>query len=103
MGITVVWEARFASRDADNGQGVIKRIWNDKTRFAGYVYHETIVDIYDPGHVVVISHWASREAADRVLAEYRNHSNAVERQTAWLLNPGGGSLEKPLTKHRRAA
>jgi quinol monooxygenase YgiN len=78
MSVVVLWEAKFGRDHTEEGQAVIKRIWDDMSQFAGYVDHETIVDVSDPGHVVVISHWASREAADRVLAEYRNHPNAVQ-------------------------
>ncbi len=78
MSITVLWEARFTQGQANEGQAVIKRIWDDMTRFQGYVDHETIVDVDDPGHVVVVSHWTSRQAADRVRDEYSRNPNAVE-------------------------
>lgn len=71
-------EAKFGRDDAQEGQAVIKRIWDDMTQLAGYVDHETIVNVADPGHVLVISHWASAEAADRVLAEYKKHPNAAQ-------------------------
>lgn len=78
MNVTVVWEARFGPDNANQGQKVLKRIWNDMTQCAGYVDHETIADVGDPGHVVVISHWSSREAADRIRDEYSQHPNALE-------------------------
>ena len=66
MSVTVLWEARFGQQHSEEGKATIKRIWEDMTRIAGYVDHETIVDLDNPGHVVVISHWRSRDAADRV-------------------------------------
>lgn len=84
MSITVLWDARFRQQNAQAGQDVVKRIWDDMTGFAGYIDHEAIVDVGDSGHVVVVSHWSSREAADRALTEYRNHPNAVEANSLAL-------------------
>ena len=78
MKVAVVWEAHFGPDNANQCQMIIKRIWNNMTKCAGYVDHETIADVGDPGHVVVISHWSSREAADRIRDEYSQHPNAVE-------------------------
>jgi quinol monooxygenase YgiN len=73
-----VWEARFGPDNANQGQKILKRIRNDMTQFAESVDHETIADVGDPGHVVVISHWSSRAAADRIRHEYSQHPNALE-------------------------
>lgn len=35
-----------------------------------------IEDLDDPGHLFVVSEWESREAADKVLADYANSPNA---------------------------
>jgi heme-degrading monooxygenase HmoA len=78
MSVTVVWEAYFGQQSAEGGQATIKRIWDDMTRCAGYIDHETIVDLNDSGHVLVVSHWNSREAADRVREEYSRNPNALE-------------------------
>jgi quinol monooxygenase YgiN len=78
MNITAAWEARFGPDNVNQGKMILKRIWNDMTKCAGYVDHETIADVGDPGYVVVISHWSSRAAADRIRHEYSQHPNALE-------------------------
>ena len=43
--------------------------------FDGYLAHELIQDLDRPGHLIVISRWASREAADAAMS-YASHPNA---------------------------
>ena len=77
MNVTVVWESRFAAASAEGGLEVTRKIWQDMRQYPGYVDHEIVRDLDDPGHLLVISHWASREAADTVKNRYRAHPNAV--------------------------
>jgi heme-degrading monooxygenase HmoA len=44
--------------------------------FDGYISHELIEDLDDPGHLLVVSRWTTRECADAALKEYADHSNA---------------------------
>ena len=44
--------------------------------FDGYLEHELIEDLDDPGHLLVVSRWESREAADAALS-YASHPNAM--------------------------
>ena len=44
--------------------------------FSGYLRHGVIEDLDDPGHLLVVSEWGSREATDTVLAECANSPNA---------------------------
>jgi quinol monooxygenase YgiN len=46
------------------------------TSFEGYLSHELLVDVDDPGHLLVVSQWASREHADESLRLYAEHPNA---------------------------
>jgi hypothetical protein len=62
MSVTVIWEARFAQEKAEPGRRVMQRIWNDMLACGGYLDHELVTDVEDAGHIVVVSHWASREA-----------------------------------------
>ena len=39
------------------------------------VEHQLIEDLDEPGHLLVVSRWSSREAADAALS-YRSHPNA---------------------------
>jgi heme-degrading monooxygenase HmoA len=43
--------------------------------FRGYLTHELIQDLNQPGHLIVVSQWASREAADAAMS-YASHPNA---------------------------
>ena len=77
MTVAVVWETYFGKGNAEPGLQVTRKIWEDMRQFAGYLDHEIIADADKEGHVVVISHWTSRVAADTVRNRYGSHPNAV--------------------------
>jgi quinol monooxygenase YgiN len=76
MPISVIWESRFPAPRAAEGRAVTEAIWQDMPCFAGYLSHELLVDMDDPGHLLVVSHWASRDHADESLRLYAEHPNA---------------------------
>jgi quinol monooxygenase YgiN len=76
MSIYSIWESRFPADAADEGRAVTEAIWRDMPCFDGYLGHELLVDADDPGHLLVVSRWASREHADESLRRYRAHPNA---------------------------
>jgi len=43
--------------------------------FEGYISHELIEDLDDPGHLLVVSQWTTRGCADTSLREYAGHPN----------------------------
>lgn len=71
-----VWDSRFGADVAAEGLRVTEAIWRDMPGFEGYLGHELLVDADDPGHLLVVSQWTSRERADAVLREYATHPNA---------------------------
>ena len=75
MSVYSIWESHFPADTAEEGIGVTKAIWHDMLSFDGYLGHELIQDLDEPGHVIVISRWASREAADAAMS-YASHPNA---------------------------
>jgi len=75
MGIYSIWESRFPAETAGEGISVTKAIWQDMPSFDGYLAHELIQDLDQPGHLIVIGRWASREAADAAMS-YASHPNA---------------------------
>jgi quinol monooxygenase YgiN len=77
MNVTVVWESRFSAAGAERGLEVTRKICQDMRQFSGYVDHEIVRDLDDPGHVLVISHWTSREAVETVKNRYAHHPNVV--------------------------
>ena len=76
MPIYAIWESRFPAPRAATGRAVTEAIWRDMTSFHGYLNHELLVDIDDPGHLLVVSQWASQEHADESLRLYAEHPNA---------------------------
>jgi heme-degrading monooxygenase HmoA len=75
MSVYSIWESRFLAESAEEGVEVTKAIWRDMLCFDGYLSHELIQDLDQPGHLFVVSRWASREAADAALT-YTSHPNA---------------------------
>jgi quinol monooxygenase YgiN len=71
-----IWESRFPATRAAEGLEVTKAIWRDMQSFEGYLNHELLVDADNPGHLLVVSQWASRERADETLRVYATHHNA---------------------------
>jgi hypothetical protein len=77
MPVYAVWESRFPPEAADEGRAITEAIWcDDMPRFDGYLMHELIEDLDDPGHLLVVGQWTTRERADEVLREYATHPNA---------------------------
>jgi quinol monooxygenase YgiN len=77
MSIYAIWESRFPTPQAAEGRAATEAIWQDMPCFDGYLSHELVADIDDPGHVLVISQWASRAHADESLRRYAEHPNAL--------------------------
>jgi quinol monooxygenase YgiN len=76
MPVYSVWESQFASQDAREGRASTEAIWRDMPQFEGYLTHELIEDLDDPGHLLVVSQWTNRKCADEVLHAYSEHPNA---------------------------
>ncbi len=75
MSVYSIWESRFPPETASEGISVTKAIWRDMLSFDGYLSHELIEDLDQPGHLIVVSRWASRQAADAAMS-YASHPNA---------------------------
>jgi quinol monooxygenase YgiN len=76
MPIYSVWESHFPSAETHKGRVITEAIWRDMREFDGYVTHDLIEDLDDPGHLLVVSQWTTRERADEVLRAYAHHPNA---------------------------
>lgn len=76
MPVYAVWESYFPSEAAAEGQAVTNAIWEDMRHFDGYVSHELIADLDDPGHLLVVGQWTTRERADEIVKEYSDLPNA---------------------------
>ena len=75
MSVYSIWESRFPAEAAEEGIRTTRAIWRDMLSFDGYLDHELIEDLDQPGHLFVVSRWASRYAADAALS-YASHPNA---------------------------
>jgi len=84
--VTVIWESRFGRERAAEGCEINQRIWADMRTINGYLDHELLEDVDEPGHFVVVSHWISREAADRIRDHYASNPNAI-RANALVIEP----------------
>jgi quinol monooxygenase YgiN len=76
MPVFSIWESRFPPEHAERGRAVTDAIWGEMPSFDGYLRHVVVEDLDDPGHLFVVSEWESREAADKVLADYAGSPNA---------------------------
>jgi quinol monooxygenase YgiN len=76
MPIYSVWESHFPAEAAEEGRAITEVIWRDMREFEGYLAHELIEDLDDPGHLFVVSRWTSRRRADEVLREYADNPSA---------------------------
>ena len=89
-----IWESRFPAQTAEEGIRVTKAIWQDMLSFDGYLAHELIQDLDEPGHLIVISRWVSREAADAAMS-YASHPNA-KRADQLVSQPRRRTIGAPL-------
>lgn len=78
MAVYSIWESYFSPEVATEGRVVTERIWADMRECEGYLEHEIVADLDDPGHLLVVSRWRSRQDADQVLDDYADHPNALE-------------------------
>jgi heme-degrading monooxygenase HmoA len=76
MAVYSIWESFFPSGAVGEGRAVTEAIWRDMLEFDGYLAHELIEDLDDPGHLLVVSRWTSRERADATLREYAGNPRA---------------------------
>ncbi|HEY7042616.1 MAG TPA: antibiotic biosynthesis monooxygenase [Nocardioidaceae bacterium] len=76
MAIYSIWESTFPPAHAQDGRRLTEAIWEDMIQYNGYLAHELLVDADDPGHLLVVSRWSSRERADAVLHDYADNPKA---------------------------
>jgi quinol monooxygenase YgiN len=76
MPVYSVWESQFPGEAVLEGRAVTEAIWRDMTQFDGYLTHELIEDLDDPGHLLVVGQWMTRQCADASLRQYATHPNA---------------------------
>ena len=89
MSLKTVFEFRFPAAAPEQGLRLATAVGNDMVPLEGYLDHEVIQDLSDPGHLMVNTRWATREHANVVLAGYKNDPK-IKRITELLPNRPGG-------------
>jgi quinol monooxygenase YgiN len=95
MSVFSIWESRFSPERRAEGHQVTEAIWRDMQGYAGYLSHVIVEDLDDPGHLIVVSEWQTRQAADDVLAKYAGHENA-KRANDLVAEPRRRTLARPI-------
>ena len=91
MNVKSLFEFKFSAAAREEGIGVAKGIGADMPSKEGYVSHEVIQDVTDPGHVMVNTLWSSREQAESVLTVY-NNDDKIKQATKLLGAPPTGFI-----------
>jgi heme-degrading monooxygenase HmoA len=78
MPVYSIWDFHYPSDNSERGLAVAEAIWADMRSFEGYLGHELVRGLDDPGHIMVVSRWRSRDCADAALVEYAGNPNAQE-------------------------
>ena len=86
MTVKSMFEFRFPAATQEEGLGLADAIGNDMKPLSGYLDHEVIQDVADPGHVMVNTHWRSEAHAHAVLSVYKNDAKITRAEE---LIPGG--------------
>ena len=66
----VVWETWLKEGAEAEGLQITRQIWSDMQQIEGYVSHQLLVDQDASNHLLLISQWRTREAADRSRDQY---------------------------------
>ena len=80
MTVKSMFDYRFPAEHVDEGFVLAPGIGADMIPLAGYLDHEIVRDVNDPGHMMINTHWESEEAAWAVLDRYR-HDDKIKRAT----------------------
>lgn len=59
MSVYSIWESAFPMESREEGNQVTRAIWTDMRAFDGYLGHEIVEDLDQPGHLIVVSRWVA--------------------------------------------
>ena len=80
MSVKSMFDFKFPAENAKEGVEVARSIGADMPPLAGYLDHEVLTDVKEPGHVMVCTHWESADAAWAVLGPYQ-HDDKIKQAT----------------------
>ena len=91
--VIVVWETWLNDGAEAEGLRLTRQIWSDMQQVDGYISHQLLVDQDASSHLLLVSQWHTREAADRSKREYasealRNLRPLLARERGrWVYSP----------------
>ena len=91
MNVKSLFDFKFSTSAREEGLRLAVSIGGDMPSKEGYLSHEVIQDLSDPGHVMVNTLWNNREQAEAVLTVYNNDPK-VTQATKLLGAPPTGFL-----------
>ena len=68
--VIVVWDTSLSDGAEAEGLRLTRQIWSDMQHVDGYISHQLLVDEDAANHLLLVSQWQTREAADRSKDEY---------------------------------
>ncbi|GHO99580.1 hypothetical protein KSF_096280 [Reticulibacter mediterranei] len=79
MSVYVIWETWLKKGAEREGLRLTRHIWSDMRSYAGYQGHLLVQGQDQPGHLIVVSQWTTREHADRSRDDYTPRSSIVQQ------------------------
>ena len=80
MSVRSVFEFKFPKEAQHEGLTLCQAVGQDMEELDGYLNHEVLRDVKDPGHLMVSTHWRDQAASDAVLPVYQ-HDPKIKRAT----------------------
>ncbi len=97
MSIRSVFDFKFPKDAQEEGLNLCQAVGHDMTSLDGYLDHEVIRDVKDPGHFMVSTHWRDKAASDAVLPVYQ-HDQKINRAIELIGGPPIGFVADVLPK-----
>lgn len=91
MSVASIFEFRFSSDAAKEGLSVARSIGADMRTTDGYIGHDVVQDIADPGHVIVMTRWSQQSEGEATLGRYM-HDPKVARASELMGDAPSGFL-----------
>ena len=89
MSVKSMFDFKFPAQHAAEGVAIAKSVGADMTTKAGYLDHEIIQDVKNPGHIMVNTHWENEQAAMAVLNPYQHDDKIVQAKKLIGSEPTG--------------
>lgn len=97
MSVKSMFEFRFPETYHQEGFTICTSIGHDMTLLEGYLDHEVIADLRDPGHFMVNTSWKNEGASTAVLSKYQN-DDKIKRATELIGGAPSGFVGAVLPK-----